>query len=158
MNKSLNNQKTTRIIFEGDYQVSAQNSIPKFLEASELSTIMIYETFIDYLNNSGILDPTKNYMINLKENNGERLKVNKNSFDKIKEKIFSQEEKDNVYFIVTELSNKEKGNITNGYLLFIIYKDFNESMSYLEKNVKPILDELITSLAKYKPDNAVIIT
>ena len=46
-------------------------------------------------------------------------------------------------------------NITNEQIKVITLKETIEE--YLEKSVKPILNVIITSLAKTKPENAVII-
>ena len=101
-------QSKVKIILEEflEKKLNLSSNSSQYVEISEQSS---YECFIDQLNNLGILLMVKhNYLIFLVhmqkygENgeNGEKLEVTKDSFDKVKELLFTRTSDEDAYLTV----------------------------------------------------------
>jgi len=106
-----NKEIKVRVTF-GEEPESIRND-NKFIELNIQST---YEAFLSQLLLSEITNHDKNYLILLKDSKGEKIIVDKNSFNQVKERVLGQiDEGKEDYFIVLEqdkisLQTKDNGS------------------------------------------------
>ena len=137
-----------KIVYEDDRGLT-QNST-KYLEVSKLSS---YDAFIDLLNKTMTLDPTFNYLIFLKDQNEAKLALDKDSFDKLKERVLARTSEDDVYLLLQQESKKSLNTSQQ-----TLNAETNKALEdYWTSKVKPFLDPLIASMLYEKPENSVII-
>jgi len=146
---TISENMNLKIVYEVDGGL-AQNAT-KNLIASQLTT---YESFIDLLNKTMTLDPNFNYLIFLNDQNEEKLALDKDSFDKIKEIVLAQTSEDEVYLLLQQ-ADKKSLNTTSHQNINV---ETNKALEdYWTTKVKPFLDPLIASMLLQKPENSVII-
>jgi len=112
MNLTNYEEKTIKIVYEviGNPMLTS----PTYIKACCLTT---YDNLLlELLNKSEGFNSTKTYLIFIKDLNGEKLEVNKNNFESVKERVLgpsdnkSANSEDRVVFIVQEevVNNRSK--------------------------------------------------
>ena len=145
---TISENMNLKIVYEVDGGL-AQN-VTKYFEAPQLTT---YEAFIDLLNKTMTLDPTFNYLIFLKDQNETKLALDKDSFDKLKERVLARTSEDDVYLLLQQESKKSLNTSQQ-----TLNAETNKALEdYWTSKVKPFLDPLIASMLYEKPENSVII-
>ena len=145
---TISENMNLKIVYEVDRGL-AQN-VTKYLEAPQLTT---YEAFIDLLNKTMTLDPTFNHLIFLKDQNEAKLALDKDSFDKLKERVLARTSEDDVYLLLQQESKKSLNTSQQ-----TLNAETNKALEdYWTSKVKPFLDPLISSMLYEKPTNSVII-
>jgi len=126
----------------------------------ELSKLTTFEAFIDVLNNKTLLGPNSSGLIYLKDQKGEMMSVDDDSFNKVKERIIAQTSQDEVYFIIQQKEKLERPEKQDDKTLISSQQLHSVKRSqlddYWKSKVKPMLDPLINSILLSKPDDSVI--
>jgi len=120
-----------------------------------VNQLLTYDTFIEQLKRLEIIDLATQYLIFLKDQNGIQIEVNNNSFGKVKQRVLSNEAESCFVIQKGKIAVKINKEISNANNMNVI--SVEAEFDYLKMKVKPILENLLISIAKIKPDNAVII-
>jgi len=108
MNKATSEEIKLRIVNESEYDSTQWSN--NFVEVSLHST---YNSFIELLQKSEIINPTKNYLIflrDIRDNKVDNLSVDINSFNMIKERVINQMFNNEQYFVIQEIISQTSQN------------------------------------------------
>ena len=118
-----------------------------------VNQLLTYDTFIEQLKRLEIIDLATQYLIFLKDQNEAKLALDKDSFDKLKERVLARTSEDDVYLLLQQESKKSLNTSQQ-----TLNAETNKALEdYWTSKVKPFLDPLIASMLYEKPENSVII-
>jgi len=108
MNKITSEELKVKILLEVNGNSTYKDNSTNFLEVNLPST---FDGFLELLN-MNCINTTNGYIINLRDQKGENVVVDNSNFNLIKERVFTQKNKNEFYFVILkkEILSAPKGD------------------------------------------------